>query len=63
MDTKWESVGGMNWEIGIDMYILLWGFPGGGVVKNLPRLETQIQSVVQEDPRCHGAAKPVCHNY
>ena len=36
MDTKWESVGGMNWEIGIDMYILLWGFPGGGVVKNLP---------------------------
>ena len=47
MDTKWESVGGMNWEIGIDMYILLWGFPGGGVVKNLPAIQ---ENLGQEDP-------------
>ena len=24
---------------------------------------TQVQSLVQEDPTCHGATKPVCHNY
>ena len=29
----------------------------------LPRQGTQVQSLVQEDPTCHGAAKPVCHNY
>lgn len=23
MDTKWGKVGGMNWDIGIDMYTLL----------------------------------------
>ena len=34
-----EREGGINWEIGIDLYTLLhtkWGFPGGSVVKNLP---------------------------
>ena len=57
MDTKWESVGGMNWEIGIDMYILLWGFPGGGVVKNLPAMqETLVQSLGREDPLEKGKA-------
>ena len=24
---------------------------------------TQVQSLVREDPMCHGAAKPVRHNY
>ena len=25
--------------------------------------ETQVQSLVQEDPTCHAATKPVCRNY
>ena len=25
--------------------------------------ETQVQSLFQEDPTCHGATKPVCHNF
>ena len=25
--------------------------------------EAQVQSLVQEDPTCHGATKPVNHNY
>ena len=25
--------------------------------------ETWVQSLVWEDPTCHGATKPVCHNY
>ena len=30
---------------------LLWGFPGGSVVKNLPdKQEMQVQSLGQEDP-------------
>ena len=37
--TMGEREGGINWEIGIDLYTLFfakWGFPGGSVVKNLP---------------------------
>ena len=49
------------------------GFPGGTVVKNppakntkrirLPMQGTRVRALVQEDPTCHGATKPVCHNY
>ena len=38
--------------------------PGGSEVKNrLPVQETRVWSLGQEDPTCHRAAKPVCHNY
>ena len=33
-------------------------FPGGTVVKNPP-----ANALVQEDPTCRGATKPVHHNY
>ena len=40
------------------------GFSGGTVVKNLPAMQgTRVQALVQEDPTCCGAAKPVHHNY
>ena len=40
------------------------GFPGGAVVKNPPaNAGTQVQALVWEDPTCHRATKPVCHNY
>ena len=29
----------------------------------LPTLGTQVRALVREDPTCHGATKPVCHNY
>ena len=29
----------------------------------LPVQGTRVQSLIQEEPACHGAAKPVCHNY
>ena len=29
----------------------------------LPMQGTQVRSLVREDPTCHGAAKPVRHNY
>ena len=29
----------------------------------LPMQGTQVQSLVREDPTCHGATKPVCHHY
>ena len=29
----------------------------------LPMQETQVQALVQEDPTCHGATKPMRHNY
>ena len=29
----------------------------------LPMQGTWVQALVQEDPTCHGATKPVCHNY
>ena len=30
---------------------------------HLPMQGTRVQALVQEDPTCHGATKPVCHNY
>ena len=29
----------------------------------LPVQGTRVRALVREDPTCHGAAKPVCHNY
>ena len=29
----------------------------------LPMQGTRVRSLVQEDPTCHGATKPMCHNY
>ena len=29
----------------------------------LPMQETRVRSLVWEDPACHRATKPVCHNY
>ena len=29
----------------------------------LPVQGTQVGALVWEDPTCHGATKPVCHNY
>ena len=29
----------------------------------LPMQGTQVQSLVGEDPTCHRATKPMCHNY
>ena len=40
------------------------GFPGDAVVKNPPaNAGTRVRALVQEDPTCHGATKPVLHNY
>ena len=30
---------------------------------HLPVQETQVQSLLQEDPTCLRATKPLCHNY
>ena len=39
-------------------------FPGGAVVKNLPdNAGDGAQSLVQEDPTCLGAGKPLHHNF
>ena len=40
------------------------GFPGGAVVKNPPANAGDTgSSPGQKDPTCHGATKPVYHNY
>ena len=30
---------------------------------HLPVQETQVPSLILEDPACHGPTKPMCHNY
>ena len=48
-----------------------WGTRGGGRASlvaqwlrmRLPMQETWVQALVQEDPTCCGATKPVSHNY
>ena len=41
------------------------GCPGGSVVKTPPASagDTQIQSLIWEDSRCHGATQLTDHNY
>ena len=41
------------------------GFPGGSGVKKicLPMQESQVQSLVWEDPKSHGSTNPMGHNY
>ena len=43
---------------GLGLFQLLWDFPSGSVVKNLPSVqepqETQVQSLGQEDPVAEG---------
>ena len=40
------------------------GFPGGPVIKNLPRNAGDTGSIPgQEDSTCRGAPKPMLHNY
>ena len=42
----------------------MWGFPGGAVGKiRLPMQGTRVRALVQEEPTCRGATKPVRHNY
>ena len=40
-------------------------FPGGAVVKKPPANAGSMQGLSpgREDPTCHRATKPVCHNY
>ena len=39
-------------------------FSGGPVVKSPPaKAGAEVQSLVQEDPTCHGATKPMCHDF
>ena len=33
------------------------------LIIHLPTQRTQVRSLVQEDSTCHGATKPMCHNY
>ena len=47
-----------------NLKLMNWDFPGGAVVKNPPANAGETGSIlVREDPTCHGATKPVCHNY
>ena len=39
------------------------GFPGGTVRIHMPMQGTRVQSLVQEDPTCHGATKSMECNH
>ena len=56
---------GIKVSLGLDVSILcLRDFPGGAVVKNPPANAGNTGlSLVQEDPTCCRAARPMRHNY
>ena len=60
-----KGVTGSLWSWASGQELNKGGFPGGAVVKNpcLPMQGTQVRALVREDPTCHGAAKPMRHNY
>ena len=49
------------------IYIYVYIYMTSLVVKwlgiGLPMQGTRVQSLVWEDPTCHGATKPLCHDY
>ena len=43
---------------------MIGGLHTGSVVKNSPaNVGDMVQSLIQEDPTCCGATRPVYHNY
>ena len=46
----------LEWFTGTSL-VALW------LRMHLPKQGTRVQSLVREDPTCHGATKPVRHNY
>ena len=63
-------VPGMNWEIGIGIYTLICikqitraSLVAQWLRIRLPMQGTRVQALVQEDPTCRRATKPMCHNY
>ena len=47
----WESTQALFIYLLFNIYLFIWGFPGGSVVKNLPAMqEMQVQSLGLEDP-------------
>ena len=61
---------GIDWEFGIDMYTLLYFklITRASLVAQWLRIclsmqGTWLRALVQEDPTCHRATKPVRHNY
>ena len=76
MDTKGgkQQGGGdggvMNWAIATDMYTLMcikWMTRASLVAQwlriCLPMQGTRVRALVWDDPACHGATRPVSHNY
>ena len=52
------------WEFSAQLKIVIWDFPAGTVVKNLPANAGDTSSIPRlEDPTCHRATKPTRHNY
>ena len=61
----WATVRGivMSWT-GLEHTGAQGFFPDGPAVKNLSANARDIvQFLVQKDPTCHSADKPMCHNY
>ena len=59
---------GMAWDFGISRCKLLYIEWRASLVAQwlrirLPLQGTQVRALVWEDPTCHGATKPVHHNY
>ena len=53
---KWNVVGPLRMQNGASL-VVQW------LRIRLPMQGTRVQAPVLEDPTCHGATKPVRHNY
>ena len=69
MTASLGSINLLEWltELRKTLYLLDYpfvGFPGGAVVRiRLPLQGTRVRALAREDPTCHGATKPMRHNY
>ena len=55
--------GNLNFQLSVSKLLLGASLAVQWLRIRLPMQGTQVWALVQEDPTCHGATKPVCHNY
>ena len=58
---SWLEQGKDEWGLSLSVNsVLLWWLWGKIY---LPMQETRVRSLGQENSTCHGATKPMCHNF
>ncbi|KAJ8791723.1 hypothetical protein J1605_020445 [Eschrichtius robustus] len=61
--TLWSTTPALGY-LSLDFFYMGWASLVAQWLRiHLPMQGTRVRALAREDPTCHGAAEPVCHNY